>query len=161
MYGLLLPSLVQCMKWIYQIHNSDTMLSLHLEIFCVLVCQPSAQMVWSDIMTNSYWILYFQKIVFDYSPGIQRFLPYYAFSCHNLTILLFVISCIFMSFYVILCRLMPFHVSLDHLSLKSGGGVKYVFLGLRRHLRCQAKGKNGKKACLNRCMVGTRTALLL
>jgi hypothetical protein len=32
-------------------------------------------MVWSDIMTNSYWKLDFQKIVFDCSPGIQRFLP--------------------------------------------------------------------------------------
>jgi hypothetical protein len=54
-----------------------------------------------------------------------------------------------MSNYVISGRIMPFHVSLDfsdHLSLKSGGVVKYVFLGLRRQLCCQAEGKNGLKA---------------
>jgi hypothetical protein len=46
---------------------------------------------------------------------------------------------------------MSFHVSLyysDQLLIKSGEreggvrGVKYVFLGLRRQLCCQAKGKN-------------------
>jgi hypothetical protein len=36
----------------------------------VLVRHSSAQTVLSDIMTNSEWKLDFQKIVFDYSPGI-------------------------------------------------------------------------------------------
>jgi hypothetical protein len=50
------------------------------------------------------------------------------------------------------CQLMSIHVNSRHLSyrfsensVKSGGGegmVKYVFLGLRRQLRCQAEGKN-------------------
>jgi hypothetical protein len=53
-----------------------------------------------------------------------------------------------MSFHVISCHFMSFHVSLDfsdHLSLKLGGdgqsNVKYVFLGFRRQLRCLADGK--------------------
>jgi hypothetical protein len=48
-------------------------------------------------------------------------------------------SCQFMS-------LMSIHVNSCHVSWKfskvgEGGRVKYVFLGLRRQLRCQAKGK--------------------
>jgi hypothetical protein len=37
-------------------------------------------------MTNSYWKLDFQKIVFDYSPGIQRFLSRGAFAFSNMRI---------------------------------------------------------------------------
>jgi hypothetical protein len=54
-------------------------------------------------------------------------------------------SCQFMSTYVNSCH--SCHLSLDFSrnSLKwrgEVGRVKYVFLGLRRQLRCQAKGKN-------------------
>jgi hypothetical protein len=58
-----------------------------------------------------------------------------------------VIYCHFMSFHVITCHIMSYHVSLDYHSVKSWQGegrgkVKYVFLGLRRQLCCQAEGKN-------------------
>jgi hypothetical protein len=54
-----------------------------------------------------------------------------------------------MSFHVISCHFMSFQVSLDfsdQLLIKSGGagrgrGVKYVFLSLRRQLRCQDGGQ--------------------
>jgi hypothetical protein len=54
-----------------------------------------------------------------------------------------------MSFHVISCHAMPYHVSFDFsdkLSIKSGrregqgGGVKYVFLGLRQDKKREKKG---------------------
>jgi hypothetical protein len=60
----------------------------------------------------------------------------HAKSCHSGQIMSF------MSIYVIHVKSLDFSRN----SVKSGGGrvgVKYVFLSLRRQLRCQAEGKNG------------------
>jgi hypothetical protein len=59
----------------------------------------------------------------------------------------YLIKCYFISYHVILCHIMSYHIMChwdfsDHLLTKSGGGVKYVFLGLWRQLRSQAEGKN-------------------
>jgi hypothetical protein len=51
--------------------------------------------------------------------------------------------CQFMSNHVNLCHLCHLSLNFSGNPVKSGeGGGKYVFLGLRRQLRCQNEGKN-------------------
>jgi hypothetical protein len=85
-------------------------------------------------------------------------MSYHVISCHVMSY--HVISCHIMSYNVISCHVMSYNIMSyqvksyhlllkfsDHHSIKlvrqakGRGRVKYVFLGLRRLLRCQAKGK--------------------
>jgi hypothetical protein len=71
----------------------------------------------------------------------------------------------FMSIYVNSCQFMPFMSFVTGIFQKFSkvewggrgeGGVKYVFLGLRRQLCCLAEGKNGPLS--GTCMIVRATA---
>jgi hypothetical protein len=85
-------------------------------------------------------------VIYEKSCNLWEIMSFMWKSCH---------SCKFLKNHVKSCQIMSIHVNSCnscHLSLDfSGnsvkcwggwGGVKYVFPGLRRQLRCQAEGKN-------------------
>jgi hypothetical protein len=96
-----------------------------------------------------------------------HFRSFHAILCHFISF--HFISFHFISFHVISCHFMSYHIISFHVischikchrtfphchSIKLGGvrgWVKYVFLSLRRQLRCQAKGKDGSQSRFDQC----------